>query len=290
MSEIRVRIFNNNQDTVKVISEVYNLIDNKYKRITFVDDSSYTHAVIINNYMPRILRLPRINILGLAFEPNELMKYKNDKKFLKYLEDKVGKYFIGKPINKLTPRLGRILTVHYSFMHCNNKLLLENKKIEKKYPLSMIASWKTFLPGHRYRHKLIRELLKTNLDIHIYGKNIKGRYKDNRVKGEFKNKEPYEDYQFTIAIENTCSELYITEKYTIPIQYKCIPIYLGGSKIESVFGKNCCIKLTGELEKDVSIISKIYNNQDEYIISLENVKKELLEGNAHLPEFLNKYW
>jgi len=292
MCEIRVRIFDNNQNTLKTVSEIYNLVDNKYKRITFVDDSSYTHAIIINNYMPRILKLPRRNIIGLAHEPNELMKYKKDKKFLKYLEDKVGKYFMGKQINKLTPRLGRILTVHYSFMYCNNKFLLENKIIEKKYPISIIASWKSFLPGHRYRHKLIRELLKTNMDIHMYGKNLENIYKKDggRIKGTFQQKEPYECYQFTIAIENVCSELYISEKYMNPIAYKCIPIYLGASKIENIFGKNCCIKLTGELEKDVSIISNIYNNPEEYIISLENAKKELLGGKAHLPEFLNKYW
>ena len=290
MSEIRVRIFFNKHNTVKRISGVYNLIDNKYKRITFVDDNSYTHAIIINNSMPRMLRLPKRNVLGLAYEPNELMKYKQDKIFMKYLEDRVGKYFMGKPIKRLTPRLGRILTVHYSFMDCNNKFLLENKIIEKKYPISIIASTKTFLPGHRYRHKLIRELLKTRMDIHMYGNNLGSKHKDQRIKGTFRKKEPYEDYQFTIAIENTCSDLYISEKYMNPIAYKCIPIYLGASKIESIFGKDCCIKLTGELEKDVLIISNIYNNPEKYVISLENAKKEILGGKAHLPEFLNNYW
>jgi len=294
MSLIRVRVFFYDQNMVETISYTYNLTNNTYKRILFVNDHTYTHAIIINKSTPKLKKLPRKNVLGLAFEPNELMKYQKDKIFLKYLQDRVGKYFMGKFIRRMNPKLGKILIVHNSFMtHTRNKTLLdnENKIIEKKYPISMIASFKRVLFGHKYRHKLITELLKTNMDIHMYGKRLENcGYNDNRIKGSFNGDEPYVDYQFTIAIENTRSELYISEKYMNPIAYKCIPIYLGASGIEIVFGKNCCIKLTGELEKDVEIISKVYNNSEEYIISLDNTKKELLEGKAHLPEFLNNYW
>jgi len=294
MSEIRVKIFYNNINMVNTISKIYDLIDNKYKRVIFVNDNTYTHAIIINKTMNINKFLPRENILGLAFEPNAIMKYSQDKIFLKYLKERVGKYFIGVfsgSIGKLPPVFGRIFKVHYSFInHIGNKKIKEETNNKKKYPISIIASNKLFLPGHKYRHKLIKEILKTKINIHIYGRGISSWYKDERVKGDFISEEPYKDYYFTIAIENSNSDLYITEKYINPISYECVPIYLGASKIDRVFGDKCCIKLTGNLEKDMGIISKIYRKPNEYIISLDNVKRELLEGNGHLPEFLNNYW
>jgi len=294
MSDIRVKIFYNNIDMVNTISRNYDLIDNKYKRVTFVNDNTFTHAIIINKTMNVDKFLPKENVLGLAFEPNAIMKYPQDKKFLKYLKESVGQYFIGvmdRSIGKLPPVYGRIFQVHYSFLnHIGNRKIKEESNNKKKYPISFIASDKLFLTGHKYRHILIKKILKTKMNIHIYGRGIKRWYKDERVKGDFVGEEPYKDYYFTIAIENSNSDLYISEKYTNPISYDCIPIYLGASKIDRVFGDNCCIKLTGNLEKDVGIISKIYRKPNEQIINLDNVKKELLEGKGHLPEFLNNYW
>lgn len=295
MTSIRVRVFTyNTVDITPVIIRIYNLADkgNKYKNIEFVTNNTYTHAIIISTSMPKIYQLPKENVLGLAYEPDRIIKMNRNKKFLKYVSERVGKYFYGEGLKHKTPRLGRIFSVHYSYMtHVNIKIMKDNDKKEfnKKYPISLIASFKTMLPGHKYRHKLIKELFKTEIDIHVYGRRLDVK-KDSRIKGDFHNSEPYEDYQFTIVIENSQSELYISEKYINPLAYKCIPIYFGASKIDSVFGSNCCHKLTGDLEKDVEIISKIYRNPEKYIISLDNAKKEIYEGKACLPEFLNEYW
>ena len=66
-----------------------------------------------------------------------------------------------------------------------------------------MVSRKNQAPGHIYRHYLVKEILKTNLPIDIWGngciyyKNIK----DNRIKGDFKEIEPYKDSQSLRELE-----------------------------------------------------------------------------------------
>ena len=84
--------------------------------------------------------------------------------------------------------------------------------------MSMVLSHKRDLPGHKYRHKLASYILHHNLPIHIYGNGtIKGKYqtfKSGRIKGPFDNqREPYEEYLFTISIESSCQ--------TQPYDFRC---------------------------------------------------------------------
>ena len=70
----------------------------------------------------------------------------------------------------------------------------------------------------------------------------------------------YKGYKYSIAIENTQSELYVSEKFTNCIVHGIIPVYLGAHKIDTLFGKDFGVKLSGDLEEDIMIIRHLCSN------------------------------
>lgn len=268
----------------KMFCDTYDIQNFKYKNIIIVNDDIFTHAIIINIKQHK-LKIPKENVLGLAHEPYRHLRIHKKKDFVDYAKKHIGLYFLGKRI----PILPKLFKCNYSFMKHIPFQPINNKK----YRISMIISNKKKLSGHIYRHKLINKILKSSINVHIYGKgsnslnNIKN---DKRIKGKFKNDEPYKEYNYTIVIENTLSESYISEKYCNPISCNCIPIYLGATNIEKVFGKECCIKLSGNLETDFKLINNISQNYKENLINLNNARYHLKSGNAYLPNFLITHW
>ena len=80
--------------------------------------------------------------------------------------------------------------------------------------------------------------------------------------GKFEDAEPFEDYFFSICIENHICNHYFSEKIMTPLMYNCTPIYLGCKNIDS-YVENV-IKLNGNLEDDFNNIIKIINNPEIY--------------------------
>jgi hypothetical protein len=126
------------------------------------------------------------------------------------------------------------------------------------------------LPGHRYRHRLVEAILKSNLPIDIYGSGCKQysfkHYNDKRIKGSFPQKIealhgsiPYVDYAFTIAIENSVSENYFSEKIINPLLYGTTPLYVGCRNIEKYL-PNFSIPITGIVANDIAILQNIVKN------------------------------
>jgi len=108
--------------------------------------------------------------------------------------------------------------------------------------------------------------LHTNLPIDIYGKgcfNFTKDSADRRIKGEFLEKEPYEDYYFHICIENFQSNEYFSEKIINPLLYSSTPIYLGCHNIKNYF-PNDVICLTGDVKNDIEMLSCILCNSMKY--------------------------
>jgi len=226
------------------------------KKIYFVTDESYTHAVILNKATPN-LNIPKENVIGLAFEPYEFLHI-NDK-FIEYAKKYISKYYIGDKRGLPEPFIEG-----FGYLCCERP----NKNIENKNKImSIMISQKLFAPGHKYRHDIANCILTNNLPIDIYGRGCSMyshiQFASNiQLKGEFDSTEPYEDYLFTIAIENYQNNHYISEKITTPIMYNCMPIYIGCLNIEQYFDE--VIILTGELEKDMNKIVSILNNPLHY--------------------------
>jgi Glycosyltransferase family 10 (fucosyltransferase) C-term len=271
---IRIRIFSSFGDSSKC-KEIYErlcestLLDNygPDKEIYITNDEDYTHVLILNTAMPKIpSHIPKKNVVGLAFEPIVFLGLTQE--FVNYAIQNIGKYFIGDTMGLPLP-----FVENFSFMWYNPPLSESPKKTKL---MSMMVSEKTSQDGHKYRHQLIQQILQTDLPIDIYGRGCQY-YKhlnDPRIKGEFKETEPYNDYHFHICIENCESNHYFSEKLINPLLAETVPIYKGCKNINGYF-PNMVISLSGDVSNDIELFcqivldSQIFKKQ----IKVDNVKR-----------------
>ena len=225
----------------------------KDKKVYIVGEGEeYTHAIIINKAMPE-LNIPRKNVIGLAFEPYEFLRVNPE--FIEYAKRKIGKYFIGEKRFLPKPFIENFAYMWHGNPHCD----LKNKpKI-----MSLIVSNKRIAPGHIYRHNLIEKIIEKNLPIDIYGNGSK-QYNYDFVKGPFDGEIPYEEYKFTISIENYSCNDYISEKFMSPLLHNCKPIYLGCKKIKKYFNEKDYISLSGNVDEDIDLLIKILDSPERY--------------------------
>ena len=226
------------------------------KTIYITDGDDYTHAIIMNTGMPSNLSIPKENVVGLAFEPPEFLINTGEfEKFKEYANAHISKYFIGS-----TDKLPSPFIEQYSYMwHITPPRTLP----EKNKLMSIMVSQKTYAPGHSFRHDLVKEILKTDLNIDIYGRGCKYYSGDSRLKNEFTDNEPYENYHFHICIENFQTKCYTSEKYTNCILWGTTPIYWGAKNIDTVFPE-ITIALSGDVTTDMELITDIVYNPNNY--------------------------
>lgn len=222
----------------------------KNKKYYLTNDDDFTHAIIINTAMPE-LKIPKENVIGLAFEPTRFLRLTSS--FIEYSKKHIGIYFIGDNHGLPEP-----FVEHFAYMWHSRppiEITLKNKL------MSIIVSEKKFAPGHLYRHQLVQKIIEYRLPIDIYGRGST-QYEYNRVMGQFNDAEPYENYSFSICIENIVSNDYFSEKIITPLMFNCIPIYLGCKNIEKYL-ENVII-LKGDIQKDILFIMKILDNPNMY--------------------------
>jgi hypothetical protein len=201
-----------------------------------------------------VLHIPKENVLGLAFEPNPYLNLTPE--FIQYAKKHIGRYLIGDCSN-----LPDLFKEQYAFMwHINCPVI-----IPKSRPLSIMVSQKSSAPGHLYRHKLVEAILKTTMDIDIYGRGCY-LYNDRRIKGQFIENEPYQNYRFHICIENFRLPHYTSEKYTNALSWNTIPVYLGA--FNPLFPEYT-IPLSGIVEKDLDLLQDILNEPDKYVVHID---------------------
>jgi hypothetical protein len=222
----------------------------KDKKIYITDEDDYTHAIIINTIMPE-LKIPKENVIGLAFEPIPFLGLTNE--FINYAQKHVKKYYIGDKYNLPEP-----FVEHFGYMwHSRPPKAITNKP----ELMSIVVSNKCSAPGHIYRHKLIEQIINLNLPIDIYGHGSK-QYLYNRIKGSFNDAEPYENYLYSICIENYQCNHYFSEKIITPLMYNCKPIYLGCKNIDMYFDN--IFKLSGNINEDLLLLINIIKNPMQY--------------------------
>ena len=220
------------------------------KKYYFTNEDDFTHAIIMNTAMP-YLKIPKENVIGLAFEPIIFLGLTQN--FIEYAKNHIGRYFIGDKNGLPEP-----FVEHFAYMWHSRppkEILFKNKL------MSIIVSEKNFAPGHKYRHQLIEKIIEFNLPIDIYGRGS-SQYKYNRVIGKFNDAEPYETYSYSICIENTICNHYFSEKVITPLMYNCMPIYLGCKNLNQYL-ENVVI-LVGDVQKDIQTIMTILNNPTMY--------------------------
>ncbi len=278
MKQIRVKVFSD-FCTSEICKEKFentfkaNLIENygPGKDIYITCDDDYTHAVILNGATPQ-LTIDKKNVIGLACEPPQFLLALLTPQFIEYAKKKIGKYFIGDKMD-----LGKPFVERHGFMWFEHP----NKKIEKKNTMSIVFSEKVGAPGHQYRHVLVSQIINNNLPVDIYGRgcaslpeNVRNR---QNIKGSFNETEPYDDYVFTIAIENFISNQYFSEKIMTPIMCNTIPIYLGCKNIEQHLGDRH-IPLSGKLRTDIDLIKDILQNPYKYMREIKTTKENVFDN------------
>jgi hypothetical protein len=273
---IKLKVFSNfcsSDQAINNYKNVYNLnINNPYSdKIDFTYGDDFTHALLLNETMVDI-DLPKENILGLAFEPPQFLHLTNE--YMRWVQEKMSHYYLGINLNDT-------FINHYTFMwhhwfrdinHTPNKVNL----------MSIVFSNKKSAPGHKYRWDLVKRILESNLPIDIwgYGCDELG-ISDSRIKGPFEYNEPYKDYKYSICIENHQLDDYITEKFNDCLIDKTIPIYLGARRANHYFNDSF-ITLTGDIDKDMSLLTDICKKPDLYVKDVELGLNELISGKANL--------
>lgn len=130
-------------------------------------------------------------------------------------------------------------------------------------------------PGAMYEHRenLLLQILKSDLDIDIYGRgwNIP----DARYKGPAKYKEDaLRKYEFTIALENSRENYYLSEKLTDCFVYNCVPIYDGCKLVHQFYDPQSFEKIDMTSPFVVEDIHRILQNgnkkYEEHVISSKN--------------------
>jgi len=219
--------------------------------------------------MPEIpSHIPKKNVVGLAFEPIRFLGLTQE--FLDYAIKNIGKYFIGDTMGLPAPFIE-----HFSYMWYNPPLQTAPTKTKL---ISMMVSEKTSHQGHRYRHELLSRILSTDMPVDVYGRGCRyyEELGDSRIKGEFTESEPYNDYKFHICIENFQSNHYFSEKVMNPLLASTTPIYLGCQNIDSYF-PGMILYLTGEVDKDMELLRNVVTYVEVYEkeIDIEKVKSAI---------------
>ena len=218
------------------------------KDFVFTNGEDYTHAIILNKAKP-VLKIPKERVIGLAQEPFVFLNINTD--FILYALKNIGRYYIGDTHHALIE----------PFVEGNSYIFYDRPHDvvpPKTNLISIMVSQKTSAPGHTYRHKLVERILASDLPIDIWGRGCKYYEKtgDKRIRGYFKKYEPYESYQFHIAIENIQSKYYFSEKIITPILLGTTPIYMGCYNIDEFF-PNQTIRLTGNPDIDMNMLTMI---------------------------------
>jgi len=267
--------FGSNEGCIEAYTRVSELHQdpNFNKTYRFTTGEDYTHAIILNTAMPPYLKVPKKNVIGLAFEPLEFLNL--TQAFVDYAQKNIGKYLVGQKMNLPPPFIE-----HFGYMWHITPLVSLPPKVNR---ISLMISNKTLTVGHQYRHTLCKRIINSKLSIDIYGNGCKFYEKiwDTRLKGDFKENEPYEGYHFHIAIENVQTPHYFSEKIMNPLLCNTVPIYLGCQKIDKYF-PNMVVKLSGEIERDMALLEDICNNPARYSkrIDIEAVKKTIHFSNV----------
>lgn len=238
------------------------------KELYITNDNDFTHVIILNTAMPQIGHIPKENVIGLAFEPIQFLGL--TEQFVRYAEQYIGKYYIGDKYNLPSP-----FVEGFSYMWHNPPFTYIPEKSKR---ISMMVSEKNQQQGHKYRHDLINKILETDLPIDIYGRGCQyyQYLNDDRIKGEFKELEPYENYEFHICIENIQTNHYFSEKIMNPLLAGTTPIYMGCRNIDSYFPDNI-IGLTGNVHSDMELLKNIAVNPSKYKknINMQIVKNKI---------------
>ncbi len=115
---------------------------------------------------------------------------------------------------------------------------------EKTELVSLIASKRNDLEGHRLRHEIARWSIANTYPLHLRGR----AYQSLADKSH-----GLVPYRFSVVIENTREIGYVSEKLTDCLLTKTVPIYWGSPTVGDVFDKGGLIECTNAHEIEIAL-------------------------------------
>ena len=246
----------------------YDIYD-EYLEYTLNDD--YHYAVVFNRANERIK--PWAKIITVIQEPSWSPAHYNQ-----YFLTNSDYLIIHDPAlfeNEYNIKLGGkvIESPSYMFYHdqLESSIFRNSEGFKKQKKLSFIVSGKNYnFKNYNKRIDLLRKILDSDLDIDIYGKELK--INDLRFKGKLDYKYTgLIPYEYSIAIENSNEKNYISEKFFDCIICNTIPIYFGAPNINEVYEERYFKQFDLESVTVINDIKKIIAEP----IGIDNVNKEI---------------
>ncbi|NOX72670.1 MAG: hypothetical protein GXP03_03255 [Alphaproteobacteria bacterium] len=126
------------------------------------------------------------------------------------------------------------------------------KDCTKSKMLSLIASDRKSLKGHKLRHRIVHRLRQDGTDVDIMGRGY--RFFEDKADG-------LAPYRYSIIIENTRQDGYFTEKLIDAFLLNTVPIYWGAPDIGDFFNMDGIVECSDE----ASLVAAIRNvSEDDY--------------------------
>ena len=209
-------------------------------------------------------------------------KYKNAVKIAFYTENKIpdlseADYAIGhQHINYLDRYFKYSIFLLSNFENIKGvRENVLNHPIRKKFCAAVISNSHGF-----FRNKFIKELNKYK-QIDMGGKYY------NNVGGKIKNKIQFlSSYKFSVSMENSNSDGYVSEKIIDAFNSGTIPIYYGDYMIDEYINPKSYILIKDEkdIKRKIDYIKEIDNNDEKY----RNILKENVIINNNISQITDK--
>lgn len=265
MKEIRVGILKN-WDAPNLMRQTP-LGEGKWGRFVFTEDLStdLDYLVVLNFICKNVeVNCSSKNIFGVLQEPYKPLALP----WVKYGHKPFRKYFTHTNPNEHS----RYKRSHPMLPWWVDKSYDELKKefgtIKKEKNLSWITSKKVFYEGHRKRLAFLDCVESSGLDIDLFGKGIK--FIDDKYNG-------LAPYKYSIAVENSKSDYYWSEKIMDCFLSETLPFYYGDENLEHYFPKESFIRINienpGEALEIINnaIFSKQWENRREAILEAKDL-------------------
>jgi len=250
--------------------------------ITFEDD--YDYLIIFNGYKGKI-RTDRNKVFGFLQEPSGNINYDRNLHFYCSKVFCQDRKMFGGIKNIVEHPLFMFFSNHKNYNY-KNFFKPQEKQKDICFFVSNISQPNNFSwTNHNYHKRLnfLEKILKTDLDIDIYGRGLQ--IKDSRYKGSPENKhDVLRKYKFSIAIENCCEKNYVSEKFFDCVLNDTVPIYYGSPNIHEVYNSECFLDLSLDKEPDKILPALEYEN---FIDHLKYAKNKYF-NNYNIVNFINK--
>ena len=110
--------------------------------------------------------------------------------------------------------------------------------------------------NYSIRENLLLKILNSDLDIDIYGKGWS--INDSRYKGcPPLKKTALKNYKYSICMENSSEDLYISEKFFDVFLNNCVPVYYGCLKIKDAYNEDAFIVFDPQSDNVINNLKEI---------------------------------